>query len=456
MHTADHTLHVHMSQAEVRFGTRTIFRDLSFAICKGETMAILGPNGRGKTTLLKSLLGSQRLAQGQRSVPKLIGYVPQHQHGSENHQCIDVVLMARAALLPMFSLPSRHDQELALQALDRVGAAHLAQRYYGSLSGGERQIVLLARALATGADLLILDEPAAALDLANQDLLLGVLFELRRQRSHTVIFTTHHPQHALYLADKALLMHANEKIRFGLANELLTEAELSRLYNVTLRRIMIKTGEHQQNAICPLFGLRGYHSEPPCAFSEQKIFSNPTSLHSKEFAMKHDTISFLENNQAFTVTFDELLKYHGQGSPGGLAHGLKAMQRAWPLLDDGRLPERREVHCFTAFSGKGGRDAIEFVTRGLTDGRFVLDKELGPGTEESSRGRYYFRFEYRGKVVEVTARPGHVRQEYIQLARTENRTPEDNAALAELRLEMSERLIVQPAEEIYDAEVVSA
>ncbi|WP_438886858.1 ATP-binding cassette domain-containing protein, partial [Bacillus cereus group sp. Bce002] len=86
-------------------------------------------------------------------------------------------------------------RKLALEALEKVGGGHFAYRLYGSLSGGGRQLVLLARALATGAEVLILDEPASALDLANQDLLLNVLFELRRVRSHSVVFTTHHPQH---------------------------------------------------------------------------------------------------------------------------------------------------------------------------------------------------------------------------------------------------------------------
>ncbi|QPT39686.1 Uncharacterized ABC transporter ATP-binding protein HI_1470 [Oligella ureolytica] len=249
------TAHVSVEQAEVRFGSRVVFDNLSFHLTKGETMVILGPNGRGKTTLLKSLIGTQTLTRGRRKIPRLIGYVPQHQHGSEEHRSLDVVLMARAALLPMFSLPTRRDQERAFDALERVGASHLANQRFGSLSGGERQLVLLARALATGADLLILDEPAAALDLANQDLLLSVLYELRSERSHTVIFTTHNPQHALYLADKVLLMHEKDEIRFGAADKLLSEAELSRLYKIRLRRLQMQEGEYRQSTVCPIFGL---------------------------------------------------------------------------------------------------------------------------------------------------------------------------------------------------------
>lgn len=169
--------------------------------------------------------------------------------------------------------------------------------------------------------------------------------------------------------------------------------------------------------------------------------------------MSNNRIAWLENGQEFNVSFDELLNYHGQTFPGGVAHGLKVMQRAWPLLDDGRLLERREIKCVTAFGGPGGRDAIEFVTRGLTDGRFIVDNTVGLGIEESPGGRYYFRFEYRGTAVEVTIRPGHVRPEFITLARKQDRTAEEEKVLAEMKLEMTGRLLPLPAEEVYDAKV---
>lgn len=172
--------------------------------------------------------------------------------------------------------------------------------------------------------------------------------------------------------------------------------------------------------------------------------------------MKHDEISYLENGEKFTVTCDEMLKYHGEGYPGGVVHGLKVMQRAWPFLDGDRLPERREIRCVTAFGGPGGRDAIEFVTRGLTEGRYIIDKTQGEGVEESPGGRYYFRFEYRDKAVEITIRPGHVRPEFIQLSRKQGRTPEEEVELAKMKREMASRLIVTPTEELYDVKVVAA
>lgn len=247
---------ISMTGGKVVLSGRVIFEGVDFALPKGETMAILGPNGRGKTTLLKAILGAQKLSAGVRVAPKRIGYVPQSQHGSENHTCLDLVLMARAAQLGMFSLPSKKDRALAYAAMEQVGAARFSDRLYGTLSGGERQIVLLARALVTGSDVLILDEPAAALDLANQDLLLGVLQHLRQARSHSILFTTHHPQHAIYLADKALLMHAAGSVVFGNAETVLSEDQLTRLYNITLRRLAVQVGGVQQHTVCPIFGLR--------------------------------------------------------------------------------------------------------------------------------------------------------------------------------------------------------
>ena len=167
-------------------------------------------------------------------------------------------------------------------------------------------------------------------------------------------------------------------------------------------------------------------------------------------------IHVLERGVHFSYSFDEMLKYHGTEYPGGVAHAFKVMERAFPLLSDKTPPERREISLVTAFGGPGGRDAFEMVTRCVTDGRLHVDKNLPEAADaiESPGGRYYFRFTYRGRSVEITIRPGHVRDKFIQLARKKDRTPEEETELAGMKREMADRLMASKAEDIYDAKVL--
>ena len=167
-----------------------------------------------------------------------------------------------------------------------------------------------------------------------------------------------------------------------------------------------------------------------------------------------ESIVVLEEGKLLSFRFDEMLNYHGPGFPGGVAHGFKVMQRAFPLLDDGNLLERREISFVTAFPGPGARDAFELVTRCLTDGRYVVDKELPEAANEleSPGGRYYFRLSYRGRSVAVTLRPGYVREEFIQLARKKGRTEAEERVLAGMKRDMAARLMAAKAEDIYRAE----
>lgn len=162
----------------------------------------------------------------------------------------------------------------------------------------------------------------------------------------------------------------------------------------------------------------------------------------------------MEAGHPIGFSFEDLLKYHGRGFPGGVAHGFKVMQRALPLLDDGQPPERRDIAIETAFPGPGARDAFELVTRAMTDGRYRVDATLaGDDVLESPKGRYFFRFRYRGRAVALTLRPGHVREEFVALGRKESRTEAEEARLAHLKEEMAARLMGLPAEVLYTAAV---
>nr|WP_299503022.1 hypothetical protein [uncultured Rhizobium sp.] len=169
----------------------------------------------------------------------------------------------------------------------------------------------------------------------------------------------------------------------------------------------------------------------------------------------YETITVRENGKDLTFSFNDINAYHGGGFPGGVVHGLKAMQAAFPLLSDAPL-ERREISVLTAFSGPGGRDALEMVTRAMTDGRLVVDKSIG-GREviNDHPGPYVFRFTYRGKTVEAVIKPGHVREEFVTLGAKKDKTPEEIARHEALKAEMASRLRPVAAEQIYSASIVA-
>lgn len=243
-----------LDSAGAQRGRRWIFSNVSFLLEAGRSLAVLGPNGRGKTTLIKALAGLVPLTAGRRIAPPVIGYVSQSIGADIPYRALDVVVMGRARGLGLFGAPGGADYRAALEALDLVGARDFAERPFDRLSGGERQIVLLARALATGSPALILDEPASALDLANQDRLLRVLGEVKRQGRHAILFSTHLPQHALSLSDEALLMLGASEHAIGPTKSVLNEAELTRLYGLPVRRVTLEVdGRAPIETVVPLF-----------------------------------------------------------------------------------------------------------------------------------------------------------------------------------------------------------
>jgi iron complex transport system ATP-binding protein len=240
-----------------------VFRHYSAQVRKGSVFALLGPNARGKTTLLKILLGVLTPTEGSVEINGSVAFVPQLFQVGFDFTALDMVVMGRARRVGLFSQPSKQDRDAARATMVRLGIADLAARSFHQLSGGQRQLVIFARALVAEATVLLLDEPTSALDLRNQSTVLDWIRRLRDEEGLTVVMTTHHPQHALAVADDALLMTGEADFVSGPAVDVLSEENLHRLYGVDLKRLTFVHDGQTVEASIPIFarsGTRGNRS----------------------------------------------------------------------------------------------------------------------------------------------------------------------------------------------------
>ncbi len=169
-------------------------------------------------------------------------------------------------------------------------------------------------------------------------------------------------------------------------------------------------------------------------------------------SIAHGSVEVLEKGQVLAFSFADLMLYHGPGSPGGVAHAFKVMERAFPMLAaPGERLERREIEVATAFGGPGARDGFEMVTRAVTGDRFRIDLALGRPERGTALERFVFKIAYRGLSVTLAIRDGFVTDEFIGLARRKERTVDEEALLDRLKLEMADRVMSSSAADVYDA-----
>jgi len=166
-----------------------------------------------------------------------------------------------------------------------------------------------------------------------------------------------------------------------------------------------------------------------------------------------DTIEVVDRGRRIAFTFDDLLKFHGPGSPGGVAHAFKVLERALPLLDPDGPCERREIVVETAFGGPGARDAFEMALRAVSGERFHVDPALARPERGRALERFVFRLAHRGLRVTLALREGFVSDEFVDLARTAERTPDQERRLDALKLDMAGRVMARQAAEVYDAAI---
>jgi iron complex transport system ATP-binding protein len=225
------------------YGHNEILKDISVDIKQGQLYALFGPNGSGKTTLLKCIAGLLKYkrgtimlmnrdikALGPKKLSKYISYVPQEHRVSFPFTVEEVVLMGRTPHIGHFSGPSRDDVNYTEDAMERIGIQSIANRPYTELSGGQRQLVLLARAFAQDTPIIVLDEPTTALDFQNQINVWRILKSLIKYNK-TVITCTHDPNHVSWFCDSVIVLNNGYIVETGPARNVMNNKMLNSLYS---------------------------------------------------------------------------------------------------------------------------------------------------------------------------------------------------------------------------------
>lgn len=246
-----------ISVKDLRFayGSHQVLKGVTFDVGCGGLTALLGCNGAGKTTLLRCLLGLETHYQGSillegkeltnyppSQLAQKIAYIPQSSYPAFQYSVLDMVLMGVTRRLRAFSTPGKAETAQAMSTLETLHIAHLAQRSFVHLSGGERQMVLIARALAQQAGILLMDEPCASLDFGNQHRVMQTARDLSRQ-GYTIIMSTHSPQHVLTYADRLLALSEGRLICEGKPGEVLDAKLMQKLYGIPVQIIDTPVGQ---------------------------------------------------------------------------------------------------------------------------------------------------------------------------------------------------------------------
>jgi iron complex transport system ATP-binding protein len=244
---------------------RKILNDITFSIKEKEILSILGSNGVGKTTLLKCTLGLLEWNSGQtlidnknivemthRELWQRIGYVPQAKLSTFAYTVDEMVLLGRNSHLKMLEQPGKKDKDIAKQCIEKIGIGYLKGKLCSKISGGELQMVLIARALAAEPNLLILDEPESNLDFKNQLIVLETIKNLRDEEGISSIVNTHYPAHAITISNKALILNRNGTSSFGEADSIIVEHNLQRAFGVNVKIEDVYHQEKKYTCVLPI------------------------------------------------------------------------------------------------------------------------------------------------------------------------------------------------------------
>lgn len=227
-----------------KYNDKVVLRNISFEVKENTLLCILGPNGAGKSTMFKCILqllkgyGGEVLLDKKnlkdykiKELAKKIAYIPQSNNPVFNYSVKEMVLMGTSCHISNISRPTKSQEKIVDESLEKVGISYLKDRGFMYLSGGERQLVLIARALAQKAKLLIMDEPTSDLDYGNQIRILNTIKELTKS-GYLIIQSTHNPDQAFLYADKVLALYNHEILDYGTPKHIINSGLIKKLYNV--------------------------------------------------------------------------------------------------------------------------------------------------------------------------------------------------------------------------------
>lgn len=253
------------------YGRNIVLENINFQMEAGEVICLIGPNGSGKTTLLDCIMGILPLKKGRillkgknisdlkaKEIAQVISYIPQIHKKTFPYTVEEIVLMGRASHIGMFDSPGNDDVSIAHEAIEIVGIKHLLHRPYTELSGGEGQLVMIARALTQQSRIMIMDEPTTYLDFQNSLTVLGVTKQLAKKRNLSIILATHYLNHAFYFENNGLstftaMLDKKSFAIFGRPNEVLTKENISKIFKIDCKIIDYDSDEiKNQKYIIPI------------------------------------------------------------------------------------------------------------------------------------------------------------------------------------------------------------